>query len=137
MRELILPETGEDAVKAFKALVVALGVALWLPVAGQAAEGSAPSAKNQMPPAAPPTTSGECLRSVMKLYEFCTNSRAAPTADTRTSEKWLKAVVSLYNFCTNPHDVAVELPPPPASFQPPCKSRDPWTVHDRGSGCGE
>lgn len=87
---------------AFRTFVIALGIALWLPITGQAAEDSVPSAEDPTPPA----------------------------AYTTASEKCLKAVVSLYSFCTNPHDAAVELPLPPASFQHPC------TVHGRISGCG-
>ncbi len=136
MRDLILQEMGEDVVKAFETLVVALGVALWLPMTGQAAEESAPSAKNQTPTTAYITASKQCLNSVVKLYDFCTKSNASPIVYTMELEQCLRAVVSLYNFCSNPHEAAIE-PPPTASLNPPCNLRDLRTVYKPASGCGD
>jgi hypothetical protein len=105
----------DDVVKIFKTLTVALGVALWLPLVAQAAEESAPSAEEQAPPPADSTASTKCLEAVVNPvtgYAICTNPRGAPVA-----------------------------PPPPASFQRPCKPRahddDAWTVYEHASGCGD
>ena len=101
--------------KALKTLVVALSVTLWLPMVAQAAEESAPSAEEQTPPAADATASAKCLEAVVNP-------------------------VTGYAICTNPRGAPVE-PPPPASFQRPCKPRahddETWTVYEHASGCGD
>ena len=62
--------------KMVKAVMVALGVILWLPLAALAAEES-----EQTPPAADATASAKCLEAVVNPvtgYAFCTNPRGAP-----------------------------------------------------------
>jgi len=111
---MIFVSSEDDVVKIFRTLVVALSVTLWLSLAVQAAEESAP-AKEQTPPAADSTASAKCLEAVVNP-------------------------VTGYAFCTNPRGAPVE-PPPPADFQRPCKPRvhdaDPWTVYEHASGCGD
>jgi len=102
-------------VKAVKMLTVALGAIAWLPVAAVAAEESTEPADKSPPPAQGSTASAKCLEAVVNP-------------------------VTGYAFCTNPRGAPVE-PPPPESFQRPCKPKahdnDPWTVYEHASGCGD
>jgi hypothetical protein len=111
----IFVKSEDDVVKIFKTLVVGLSVTLWLPLAAQAADESAPSAQEQTPPAKDATASAKCLEAVVNP-------------------------VTGYAVCTNPLGAPVEQPPR-ADYQRPCKPRahdaDPWTVYEHSSGCGD
>jgi hypothetical protein len=101
-------------VKGLKALVVALGVTLWLPMAAQCAEES-------VEPAEKSAQSGEKSVTPAKCLEAAVNP------------------VTGFAFCINPRGAPVD--PPPVSSLHPCKPRahdsDPMTVYERWSGCGD
>jgi uncharacterized protein (DUF2342 family) len=62
------------------ALVVALGVALWLPIAAQSAEESAPAVEKPVPSAEKSATAAKCLEAAVNPvtgYAICVNPRGA------------------------------------------------------------
>jgi hypothetical protein len=95
-------------------LLIAGGLALWLPMAAQAAN-------DAVEPAGQDATPGE------------EQQAAAP--------KCLQAVVNPvtgFAVCVNPRGAPVD-PPPPEALNKPCKPRshddDPFTVYERYSAC--
>jgi hypothetical protein len=98
-------------VKHLTTLVVALGVAMLLPMVAQSAEEPAQSAEESAQPDEQPVTPAKCLEALVNP-------------------------VTGYTLCMNPRGAPVAAPPPPSE---PCKPRahdnETGTVYEHWSAC--
>ena len=102
--------------KNLRTLIVALGVAMLLPVAAQSADtATQPSDTTATQSAETPAAPAKCLEAAVNP-------------------------VTGSAYCLNPRGASVE-PPPRETLNRPCKPRahdsDPWTVYEHSSGCGD
>ena len=90
-----------------RTLIVASGIMLWLPLAAQATEESAPSAEVSAAP--------KCLQAVVNPvtgFAICVNPKGAPV-EPPPSESFNRPC------------------------KPRAHDDDPWTVYEHASGCGD
>jgi len=94
-------------------LLIALGAALWLPMAVNAAEDAGGAAKQAQPGEEQQATAPKCLQAAVNP-------------------------VTGHAVCVNPRGAPVD-PPPAEALNKPCRPRahddDPFTVYERYSAC--